>query len=230
MFRVPAPADIAGFQFTCSSSEGAILLLPDGACRIDLRKQKDVFRTHAIENALRWYQFANEEQGRDIPNGSLILVTGCDMAQSWGIASFSGAPTDGVELKFTASHVVEDMDIFTYSWQTNCSADVRTGPNRTNARPIQTFSRQSTEDAQTILGQETRDVIPQSSPGAFANPHLVDSRSSTFNGAGRDLIYNIIYQTGEQRVDGKCHISFVEIKKTHFLFYQHRWYCPNSQT
>jgi len=93
----------AGYRFTCSSTtQGAVLLMPDGASRKDLRNRKPDFRQYAMQNALHWYQFANQHLGRETPNGSLILVTGCDMASSWGIASFSDVSEDvEVELSFT---------------------------------------------------------------------------------------------------------------------------------
>jgi hypothetical protein len=112
------------FRFnSTAATEGALLVLPEGASRKDLRSRKAQFRRCAIENALYWYQFANERLERDIPNGSLILVTGCDMASSWGIASFSDISSDvEVELSLYPSHRG------TYMWETNVSATLRTSP------------------------------------------------------------------------------------------------------
>jgi hypothetical protein len=201
--RVSCP----GFRFTCASSEGAILLLPDGACRYNLRAKINVFRKHAIDNAIRWYQFA-DEKGRDIPNGSLILVTGCDMAVSWGVASFSGPDGDSsAELNFIPSHVIEDTTTFAYSWQTNCPAAVRTGPRHNDLRPIGPRSNLviDTSETQTLRGQEGQGVALPPMPGAFANARSVDSSRSSFNDVGRDqIVYNITYRYGEQRDDGEC--------------------------
>ena len=93
------------YHFTSTvATEGVVLLLPEGASCIDLWLFKALFRQYAIENALRWYQFANKYLGGDIPNGSLILVTGCDMAPSWGITLFSDVSPDmEVELRFSPS-------------------------------------------------------------------------------------------------------------------------------
>src|SRR5882762_8018505 len=120
------------YRFTSSAAtEGAILLLPDGAYRTDLRGRKVNFRQYAIQNALRWYQFANQHLDREIPNGSLILVTGCDMASSWGIASFSDVSSDvEVELTFYPSHRG------TYLWETNVSATLRTSPGYEPISPL----------------------------------------------------------------------------------------------
>lgn len=120
----------AGIHFTCSSSQGAILLLPDGASRVDLRNLKK-FRSHAAKNALAWYEYVNGSLGREAANGSLYLVTGCDKATSWGVASFSHASKEsGVSLKFTAAKLVEGSASYAYSWETYSPAAVRTGPKR----------------------------------------------------------------------------------------------------
>jgi hypothetical protein len=112
------------FRFNCTATtEGAVLVLPEGASRKDIRGHKAQFRRCAMENAFCWYQFANKRLERDIPNGSLILVTGCDMAASWGIASFSDIPSDvEVELSLYPSHHG------TYMWETNVSATLRANP------------------------------------------------------------------------------------------------------
>lgn len=201
----PSHASCPCFRFTCSSSEGAILLLPDGACRRDLVKKRKDFSEHAICNALRWYRFANEEQGREIPNGSLILVTGCDMAVSWGIASLSGpCGSNGVELNFVPSHGIGmDTSTITYSWQTNCSAIVRAGPKHRISRPIMALSTRSVGQAQTLPGEERQDVPLSSISGTFSNSRFVDSSYSSFNDVGRDQI-NITYRFGEQLGDGEC--------------------------
>lgn len=156
---------------------------------------------------MRWYKFA-EAEGREVPNGSLVLVTGCDMALSWGIASFSGAGSDnGVELHFSPSHEVEDTATFTYSWHANCPATVRTGPQRNNLRPVRVISSLTVDEAPTLRDQERPDVTLLARSGALANAHNVDSSHSTFNDVGGTQInYNITYQVREQLVDGEFRI------------------------
>ena len=39
--------------------KGTVLLMPDGASRKDLWGRKAHFRQYTIQNALRWYEFAN---------------------------------------------------------------------------------------------------------------------------------------------------------------------------
>jgi hypothetical protein len=123
------PAGISvGYSFTSTSSEAAILALPEGAARQNLRNLTK-FRRHAIQNTLRWYQFVNGTLGREAPNGSLYLVTGCDKSTTWGIASVSGAfGSSSLSLKATAAQIAEARVSYSYSWETRCPATVRVGP------------------------------------------------------------------------------------------------------
>ncbi|KIM72179.1 hypothetical protein PILCRDRAFT_804222 [Piloderma croceum F 1598] len=127
ILNIPAGVGI-GYKFTTSSTEAAILSLPEGASRQNIRNLAK-FRSQGIKNTLRWYQFANGTLGREAPNGSLYLVTGCDKSAAWGIASISGASeTSALSFKFTAAHLIEASAAFTYSWEMHCPATVRIGP------------------------------------------------------------------------------------------------------
>jgi hypothetical protein len=118
-----------GYRFTSASSEAAVLTLPEGAARQNLSNITR-FRHYAIKNALRWYEFVNNTLGREAPNGSLYLVTGCDKSTTWGIASASSASeTNSISLRFTAAKTIAAGAMYTYSWQTSCPATVRIGPN-----------------------------------------------------------------------------------------------------
>jgi len=121
-----------GFQLTSSSKEGAVLLLPDGASRHDARRRQ-AFREYALRHAKSWYEFVNGTRGMEVANGSLYLVTGCDKASSWGVASFSNKSREGqVSLKFTA---VQAAGV-SVSWDWQCeefgSVSIRSGPKRIN--------------------------------------------------------------------------------------------------
>ncbi|KAJ7592759.1 hypothetical protein C8J56DRAFT_780504, partial [Mycena floridula] len=116
-----------GFEFQSTSSAGAILMLPDGGSRCDLLAHKP-FRLHAFEHAVSWYRFVNDTLGREVRNGSLYLITGCDKAASWGVASFSDCEADGsVSLKFLVLAEDGDNNHLSYTWQTHNSIAHRTG-------------------------------------------------------------------------------------------------------
>ncbi|KAF9239124.1 hypothetical protein BU15DRAFT_25162, partial [Melanogaster broomeanus] len=74
------------YQFSSSSSEGAILALPEGASKADLANDLE-FRQVALENAAAWYHFAYFHLGRtSISNDSLYLITGYHKSSSWSLA------------------------------------------------------------------------------------------------------------------------------------------------
>ncbi|KIJ99820.1 hypothetical protein K443DRAFT_157470 [Laccaria amethystina LaAM-08-1] len=82
--------DRATFEY--SGSDGAILAMPRGAYHEDLKNIKK-FREYASIHAESWYVYANGPCGREIGNGDLHLVTGCDKTTSWGIAAYSHLPS-----------------------------------------------------------------------------------------------------------------------------------------
>ncbi|KZP19478.1 hypothetical protein FIBSPDRAFT_561886 [Athelia psychrophila] len=101
-FAPSAPAGTIGFDITSSSSETAVLTVPDGALGEDYYNKKAI-RKFAITHALSWYEFINVELGREAPNGSLYVVTGCDRSTAWGIATVEKYSSSGsLSLQFTA--------------------------------------------------------------------------------------------------------------------------------
>ncbi|KAJ6588058.1 hypothetical protein B0H19DRAFT_921827 [Mycena capillaripes] len=74
----------------CDVRQGAVLALPDGA---HLQKLENVenMRAYAAQHADSWYKYVNGARGRGLANGELYLVTGCEKARSWGIASYGNA-------------------------------------------------------------------------------------------------------------------------------------------
>jgi hypothetical protein len=117
-----------GYSFNSASGEAAVLTLPEGAASQDLRNLAK-FRRHALKNTASWYEFVNGTLGREAPNGSLYLVTGCDKSTTWGTASVSCASeTNASSLKFTVAQIAEANATYTYLWETYCPATVCTGP------------------------------------------------------------------------------------------------------
>jgi hypothetical protein len=121
-----------GFQLTSSSKEGAVLLLPDGASRRDARR-RGAFREYALRHAKSWYEFVNVTREMEVANGSLYLVTGCDKASSWGVASFSNESRDGqVSLKFVALQAASGKVSWDWECEAFSSVSIRSGPKRVN--------------------------------------------------------------------------------------------------
>ncbi|KAJ7715884.1 hypothetical protein B0H16DRAFT_1251033, partial [Mycena metata] len=80
-------------EISTSSKETAVLLLPDGASRTDLRRKKK-FRDYALKHAQRWYAFVNGDLERMVNNGDLYLVTGTDKSSSWSVAAVENHSED----------------------------------------------------------------------------------------------------------------------------------------
>ncbi|KAF9238343.1 hypothetical protein BU15DRAFT_28597, partial [Melanogaster broomeanus] len=105
------------YEFNSSSSEGAILALPEGAGKEDLANDLE-FRQVALENAAAWYHFAYFHLGRtSISNDSLYLITGYHKSSTWSLASFSQADRNtAFSLSFTAGPAVNGNVTAAYSW------------------------------------------------------------------------------------------------------------------
>ncbi|GLB34403.1 hypothetical protein LshimejAT787_0112870 [Lyophyllum shimeji] len=122
------PGAGASLQFTWTSSHGAILHLPDGACR--LACPAELFRDVAIKGAKDRYKFANETLRRGVPNGALYLVTGRDKTNSWMVGAFADkSSTTQASFKLSTSGFCDARATYSYSWETSSPAVYRTGPS-----------------------------------------------------------------------------------------------------
>ncbi|KAH9991037.1 hypothetical protein BJV77DRAFT_560962 [Russula vinacea] len=82
-----SPDDSAGTTYSCRRKQGALLALPKDGLR------KDVIRTKVFEDYIRdhidsWYAFAQARRLDVERMEDLILVTGCTLVSSWGVAAF----------------------------------------------------------------------------------------------------------------------------------------------
>ncbi|KAH0831287.1 hypothetical protein J3R83DRAFT_13923 [Lanmaoa asiatica] len=115
------------YDFTLSSSEAALLILPKGAENCKLRKRQ-IFRDVAIRNAADWYNFAEQHLGRIITHDSLYLITGLYKTSSWSVAAFHQATgTAQSSAQFKASQV-GDRNNVSCTWETMRALDWRVGP------------------------------------------------------------------------------------------------------
>ncbi|KAK7026840.1 hypothetical protein VNI00_015382 [Paramarasmius palmivorus] len=119
-----------GFKFSTNSSEGAILVLPEGGTRED-QLNKDIFEAYAETHAISWYQHANRVLGQGLGCDSLLLVTGTDKTAAWGVVSFRDA-TEGMSLTM----VPDARTQCKYQFQFVLGATARTGPQRNNIRSV----------------------------------------------------------------------------------------------
>ena len=110
LLRVSNSWFASGLAFDCSGSEGAILILPDGAYHRDLIHSAFArFRDYASRNARDWYRYITKTYG-NIKNGDLHLVTGFDRAPSCGLAVYKNSGTQKSLLNFQGSLGSEHWD------------------------------------------------------------------------------------------------------------------------
>ncbi|KAJ7637896.1 hypothetical protein DFH06DRAFT_1099335 [Mycena polygramma] len=75
------------FAFRCDGPQGVILALPDGS-RVQKLRNVENMRTYAAKHADSWYKYIKGTRGRELTNGDLYLVTGCEKTRSWAMASY----------------------------------------------------------------------------------------------------------------------------------------------
>jgi hypothetical protein len=122
------PEGSSGLNFETSASEGAILTIPEGATSINLENDF-AFGNYLEANVQKWYEFIYRVRGRNIPNGQIRLVTGCDKTTTWGIATVSDISQQTTsKLKFKA--LDDASSSTTYSWECSGMAEGRVGPDR----------------------------------------------------------------------------------------------------
>ncbi|KAJ7017415.1 hypothetical protein C8F04DRAFT_1156523 [Mycena alexandri] len=102
------------FIFSCAAPQGAVLALPYGAHLKKLNYLEPV-REYVAAQAESWYEHINGVRGRGLANGSLYLVTGCEKAPSWGMASFYGT-SDPFQVAFTQSARASSDSAVRYRW------------------------------------------------------------------------------------------------------------------
>jgi hypothetical protein len=116
------------FIFTCAQREGALLVLPDGATRIDLELRNVLFE-YAREHVPRWYKWLVGERGLDARNGSLYLITGADKTSNWCLASYSNTSGEARSLlRFANIGTAPVGWTGRYSWESSSSVEARTCP------------------------------------------------------------------------------------------------------
>jgi len=107
--------------------------MPDGATTEDLMSRKSI-RQYVAKNAESWYWFVREVREREVENGDIRLVVGCDRVSSWGIATFSSSTEHQVRLEFRARDDVSE----TYMWNCVGTGSGRVGPYEEDIRDLRT--------------------------------------------------------------------------------------------
>ncbi|KAJ7049888.1 hypothetical protein C8F01DRAFT_724098 [Mycena amicta] len=121
------------YDFRCRSTTGALLTLPFGSS-LEKLQNVEALRQYAANKAEDWYRYVNCERGRQLVNGMLYLITGCEKAQAGGIATYQNY-TENVEGRFQISYgptVGDDAGRLTYDFT---SGGMSPGQTKTFAAP-----------------------------------------------------------------------------------------------
>ncbi|KAF5372189.1 hypothetical protein D9758_005120 [Tetrapyrgos nigripes] len=99
-----------GVEVQFSRSQGAVLLLPAGARRIDYDGLPDM-REYATRKAESWYRFLQDQVRMDANNGSLYLITGFDRTNCYENVAFqSSSKASSFSFRFSCP-VLADSDL-----------------------------------------------------------------------------------------------------------------------
>jgi hypothetical protein len=105
----------AEFRFACLPTEGAVLVLPNGASSEDLlyrQNLEEYIRRHAVH----WYEHVYGTIGLEAAAGPLYLVTGYDKSDNWCLGSYSNAVSGtGMSLAFAPTDVAISGTVLFFS-------------------------------------------------------------------------------------------------------------------
>jgi hypothetical protein len=116
--------------FETSASEGAVLTMPEGAVSLDLENDAG-FSDYLEANVWKWYEYVSRVRGRrDIRNGQIRLVIGCDKTTTWGIATVPGMSQQSTtKLRFKPLDTTHSSTAL-YTWECSGMVEERVGPHR----------------------------------------------------------------------------------------------------
>jgi len=103
--------------------------MPEGAISLDLENDAG-FSNYLEANVRKWYEFVSRAGRRDIRNGQIRLVIGCDKTSAWGIATVSGMSQQSTtKLRFKPLDTTNSATTI-YTWECSGMVEERVGPDR----------------------------------------------------------------------------------------------------
>jgi hypothetical protein len=103
------------------------LALPHGA-HLEKLENVESARRYAAQNAESWYRYINGTRGRELVNGGLYLITGCEKSRSGGIASFQNV-ADQNEFQLSFKPSVRSDSGYRYRFQRGTPACTKVFPS-----------------------------------------------------------------------------------------------------
>ncbi|KAJ6476338.1 hypothetical protein C8R45DRAFT_1077254 [Mycena sanguinolenta] len=104
-------------DISSSAERTAVLLLQEGASRIDLLPLKK-FREQAEKHGEDWYAFVGDQIGYQLDNGDLYLITGVDKSTLWNVsATEKHTGNDHISLKLRAVQFGSVNGSYRWEWE-----------------------------------------------------------------------------------------------------------------
>ncbi|KAF9036168.1 hypothetical protein BJ165DRAFT_618731 [Panaeolus papilionaceus] len=129
--RLDPPSSGVEQVFELTSSEGAVLALPDGAISSDMENLR-AWKKYMASHIESWYRYVNGRLGREAENGDIRLVVGVDKTSSWGMAvagpGQQALNTQPSRLRFRPS--MDDDSPVKHKWDCTGVVETRAGPRQ----------------------------------------------------------------------------------------------------
>lgn len=118
----------AGIQLSCSSKQGAVLIIKEPASRFQSKKRKKLGE-ELKKNYKSWHKFLCETFG-ELPLRQMVFVTGCDLTSDWATATFDDRVVSGdLSFKVCDPQSVSGSLSMWGRWESSMSVPVRCGPS-----------------------------------------------------------------------------------------------------
>ena len=174
--------------------------MPEGATLFEARDSYAFCRLAAL-HAENWYKYMVVTRGREAPNGSLYLVTGCIKTKAWGSAVFDRPSAPDDHLQFTTKRKAQAAQP-KYSWNKAGRAFGKIGPTEKDTIP------DSDEPInQCVFLRGYRIMLRQDRWNAIDKPRTMSSQERTSDGAQLNMIRSLLPINKTRRESGPTTVN-----------------------
>ncbi|KAJ7230102.1 hypothetical protein GGX14DRAFT_2046 [Mycena pura] len=182
------------FLLSCRAPQGAVLALPHGSHLQKLENLENI-RKYAAAHAESWFKYIKGPRGREL--GSLYLVTGCEKASSWGLASFHTVDNT-FQLSFKPT-----VEARGYRWRGNPARKKHHDPSPMNELNQTTFIHGLSISPGTGIWARMFDTVQICEISESGSRSGSESGSSTSSSQGSSLFSPVLgFLSGGAATDG----------------------------
>ncbi len=128
-------SDHGPLTFETSAREGAVLVMPNGATSQNLRNTL-LLKEYIRQNAEHWYKYTTSTLGRQVENGDIRIVVGCDKVLSWGIGTVANSTGERARLEFKSNDSSSHGSTTFGTWNCRGAVNGRVGPHPEEMRDL----------------------------------------------------------------------------------------------